>query len=134
MANFLKKKNKGSKAAEEGSEVSNEELSSELPQDDLPPDTPPQEGEYTAEPSDEDTLPSKKYKYVLQNQRARRSIRSRRIVWICAIIVFLTLILGAIAYGIISLIDYNNSKIMLDRNESNILSLSKDPNFSRVRK
>ncbi len=74
----------------------------------------------------------KKYNYVLQNKSIRRHSKHRTIVTVMTIVMASILLLGGATYGVLSLVEYNNFRIVVDQTGSRYLSLSPSPEFAQA--
>lgn len=83
----------------------------------------------TTEKVHADTNPDK-YKYVINNAKARRAAKYRNVVVITAICVVVVLIIAAIVFGAYTMVQVNSFKVFVDTEGNQILSLSTDKNFS----
>lgn len=85
------------------------------------------------EASGKETLPSKnggkKYNYLISNRSVRKQARKRNVALFMTGFIAVTVVLGAIVYGISLMIQHNNLKILIDKAGSNVLSLSSSADF-----
>ncbi len=73
---------------------------------------------------------SKKYRYVIKNRAIRKHSQRRKVVMSLMVFLAITILLGGSVYGILVLIEYNNFKVMIDKDGLNILSLSHTEDFA----
>lgn len=76
--------------------------------------------------------PSKKYKYVIQNARARAAVRNRRNFIVFCIILLAFILLAALAYCVVSAIRINDFTVFVDPSGTKMLSLSHDEAFTNA--
>lgn len=80
-----------------------------------------------------ETLPTKqggkKYSYLISNRSVRKQARKRNVALFMTAFIAVTVVLGAIVYGISLMIQHNNLKILIDKAGSNVLSLSSSADF-----
>lgn len=80
-----------------------------------------------------ETLPTKqggkKYSYLISNRNVRKQARKRNVALFMTAFIAVTVVLGAIVYGISLMIQHNNLKILIDKAGSNVLSLSSSADF-----
>lgn len=71
-----------------------------------------------------------KYKYLIKNRQVRKHTRRHRFVVILMIFLAVTILLGGSVYGMLTFLEYNNFKVLVDKEGMNILSLSSSPDFA----
>lgn len=85
------------------------------------------------ETAGEETVPTKKgdkkYNYLISNRSVRKQARKRNVALFMTAFIAVTVVLGAIVYGISLMIQHNNLKILIDKAGSNVLSLSSSADF-----
>lgn len=72
---------------------------------------------------------NEKYDYIIKDKRVRRKTQNRKRATIILIILALLILIGAFIWGITTYLEYNNFKIMIDRDGKNVLSLSPHANL-----
>lgn len=92
-----------------------------------------QKKEETNEKSSEPTSvqPSEKYKYLIKNREVRQHNRKHKIVVAMLIFLGITILIGGGAFGMISFLQYNNFKVLVDKPGMNIFTLSSDKEFAK---
>lgn len=73
---------------------------------------------------------SERYKYLIKNRQVRQHTRRRKIVVVLLIFLGITILLGGGTFGVISFLQYNNFKVLVDKQGMNILTLSNKREFS----
>jgi|GEM_PF-6517079 hypothetical protein len=76
--------------------------------------------------------PSEKYKYIFQNKAVARFSRGRRVVVALMAVLSATIVLGGAVYGMVTYVEYNNFKVLVDKQSYKILSLSNYVDFSNA--
>ncbi|MDR0751721.1 MAG: hypothetical protein LBF12_03920 [Christensenellaceae bacterium] len=72
------------------------------------------------------------FDYLVTNRDARRASNHRKLIIILLIIILLVLLLGGAAYAIVSLIQYNSFRAVIEKQGANIFSLSYGPSFNEA--
>jgi hypothetical protein len=71
-----------------------------------------------------------KYRYLIKNREVRKHMKHRKAVMIMIVFLAVTILLGGGVYGMLSLLQYNNLKVLVDKEGMFIMSLSHDMKFS----
>lgn len=116
----MKKKNKEPDIIENGQDTTGE--ASEAQQQ--------QQNQQAAREETTAELQNKKYKYILTKKEAKKHEKRRKVVIILLIFLLITLLFGGTVYAMLSFIEYNSFKVLIDREGSNILSLSNSGDFA----
>lgn len=69
------------------------------------------------------------YSYVIKNKRVRRDTRHRKIVVVVAFVLLLLIGLGALIYGVMTVVEINSFKVFVDSSGNKVLSLSDTADF-----
>lgn len=94
-------------------------------------DADPSDAEKTsAEGAASEKKGDKKYNYLISNRSVRKQARKRNVALFMTAFIAVTVVLGAIVYGISLMIQHNNLKILIDKAGSNVLSLSSSAAFN----
>lgn len=80
--------------------------------------------------ADNTSVSSEKYKYLIKNRQVRKHTRRHKFVVILMIFLAVTILLGGSVYGMLTFLEYNNFKVLVDKEGMNILSLSNSEDFS----
>lgn len=72
---------------------------------------------------------NEKFDYIIRDKKVRRKTKNRKRATIILIILALLIMIGAAIWGITNFLEYNNFKIMIDREGQNVLSLSPHANL-----
>ncbi len=70
-----------------------------------------------------------KYDYVIKNRKIRKHTRQQKLIRIMIIFLAVSIVLGGGVYGMMTMIEYNNFKVLIDKEGLNILSLSHSEEF-----
>ena len=73
---------------------------------------------------------SKKYNYLIKNRNVRKHVRRQKAIVILLIFIGASIILGGTVYAMMTFIEYNSMKVLIDKEGLNIFSLSTSPTFS----
>jgi hypothetical protein len=65
-----------------------------------------------------------RYKYILQEKATEKESKKRRWIWILLIFLLFTILFGSSVWGIMSFVEYNNFRILVDKEGRDYLSLS----------
>jgi hypothetical protein len=77
----------------------------------------------------DEIVSSEKFDYLIRNRDARNASRHRKLIIILLIIILLVLLLGGAAYAIVSMIQYNSFRAIVEQEGENLFSLSYSPSF-----
>ena len=72
---------------------------------------------------------SNKYNYVIQNKKVARDAKAKKSVFWILIALLALVILGGGIWGMTTYIEYNNFKVLIDRDGQNVFQLSPSPTF-----
>lgn len=72
---------------------------------------------------------SNKYNYVIQNKKVARDAKAKKSVFWILIALLGLIILGGGIWGMTTYIEYNNFKVLIDRDGQNVFQLSPSPTF-----
>jgi hypothetical protein len=78
----------------------------------------------------ENGVNTSKYDYVIKNRRIRQHQKQQRLIKIMLIFLSITIVLGGGVYGMLTMLEYNNFKVLIDKEGKNILSLSPSESFT----
>lgn len=73
---------------------------------------------------------SSKYNYIIQHKKVRTHARQKKIVTALGVFIVIMAVVGGGLYGLLTMVEYNNFKIVIDRPGANIFSLSDSYTFS----
>lgn len=93
-------------------------------------DPPVKDPEETTAQENNTPESSEKYKYLIKDRTVRKHIKKRSVVVAMLIFLSITFVLGGAAYAMLSFLEYNNFRVLIDKEGMNILSLSNFSSFA----
>jgi hypothetical protein len=89
--------------------------------------TPPRKPGYTSSSLEETSRG--KYKYIIQQKETEKQTKSRRRIVILLLFLLFTILFGSSVWGVMSFVEYNNFRILVDKEGRDYLSLSYSRGF-----